>query len=147
MLVWTVQYNFFPLLIKLFENFDLNEDTSAVGGAPSNGMGAVVNSQPSSLPGTTFGVNWSANGGTEGSGDVSAPYNAGGGKVMQQKFAMGSNHGPRTGTKSRKKKIDMKALKASFDKIKKDKDSGAKGPGKVMSFDNFIKSNIEKIKK
>ena len=34
------------------------------------GMGAIVSPQPSLLPGTTLGTNWSGNGGTIGSGDL-----------------------------------------------------------------------------
>ena len=34
------------------------------------GLGSVVAAQPSGLPGTTLGTNWSSNGGTLGSGDV-----------------------------------------------------------------------------
>lgn len=34
------------------------------------GLGSVVSAQPSGLPGTTLGTNWSSNGGTLGSGDV-----------------------------------------------------------------------------
>lgn len=34
------------------------------------GMGAVTAAQPSTLPGTTIGTNWSSNGGALGSGDV-----------------------------------------------------------------------------
>ena len=34
------------------------------------GMGSVIAAQPSGLPGSTIGTNWSSNGGTLGSGDV-----------------------------------------------------------------------------
>ena len=61
--------------IVLFENFEINEDTSATGGLAVGGMGAVVSAQPSGLAGATIGTNWSSSGGTEGSGDISAQYN------------------------------------------------------------------------
>lgn len=104
--------------IEYKENL-ITENTSATGGAPSCGMGAVVSSQPSSLAGSTIGTNWSSNGGTVGSGDISHPYNPGGSKMQQQKIpVMGKNHGSRTGKKSRVKKLDIKALKDTFAKRK-----------------------------
>jgi hypothetical protein len=45
--------------ITLFEDFEyIKEDTSATGGPPSSGMGAVVSANPSSLAGSTIGTNW-----------------------------------------------------------------------------------------
>ena len=126
------------------------EDTSATGGpAVSGGMGAVVSSQPSGLAGATIGTSWASGGGTVGSGDVSIPYNPSGANRMQQKIpVMGSNHGPRTGKKSREKKLDLKALKSVFAK-RQDFTAGQtkNGEKKVMSFDDFKKDDINTIKK
>lgn len=125
------------------------EDTSATGGPSAGGMGAVISSQPSGLAGATIGTNWSAAGGTLGSGDVSVPYSAGtGGKLVQQKIpTMGSNHGARTGKKSRVKKLDMKALKDVFAKKQDYTKDGEKKPKKVMDFNDFIKNDITSVKK
>ena len=84
------------------------EDTSATGGPAGSvgGMGAVVNAQPSGLAGQTIGTSWASGGGMAGSGDISVPYNPSGANRMQQKIpVMGSNHGARTGKKSREKKF------------------------------------------
>ena len=129
----------------------LEEDTSATGGPAGSvgGMGAVVNAQPSGLAGQTIGTNWASGGGTVGSGDISVPYNPSGSNRMQQKIpVMGSNHGPRTGKKSREKKLDLKALKSVFAK-RQDFTAGQtkNGEKKVMSFDDFKKDDINTIKK
>jgi hypothetical protein len=130
----------------------LEEDgggTSATGGTSVGGMGAVVNAQPSGLAGQTIGTNWASGGGTVGSGDISVPYNPSGTNRMQQKIpVMGSNHGPRTGKKSREKKLDLKALKNVFAKRQDFTGGQAKnGEKKVMSFDDFKKNDINTIKK
>jgi hypothetical protein len=126
-------------------------ETSATGGAVTGGAGAVVSAQPSGLAGSTIGPNWSNNGGTTGSGDVSVPYNSGSAKDnMIQKVQMGKNHGARTGKKSRKKKLDMKTLKNIFaNRPDFSKDGEKKKPGekKVMDFNDFAKSDINKVKK
>ena len=129
----------------------LEEDTSATGGPAGSvgGMGAVVNAQPSGLAGQTIGTNWASGGGMAGSGDISVPYNPSGANRMQQKIpVMGSNHGPRTGKKSREKKLDLKALKSAFAK-RKDFTAGQtkNGEKKVMSFDDFKKDDVNIIKK
>jgi hypothetical protein len=130
----------------------LLEDTSATGGPSIGGMGAVVSSQPSGLAGTTIGTNWASGGGTEGSGDVSIPYNPSGSNRVFQKLPMGKDHGPRTGKKSRTKKLDIKALKDIFAK-RQDFTSGegereqSKGKGKVLNFNNFLKNDFNTIKK
>ena len=131
----------------------LLEDTSATGGPSIGGMGAVVSSQPSGLAGATIGTNWASGGGTEGSGDVSIPYNPSGVNRVFQKLPMGKDHGPRTGKKSRTKKLDIKALKDIFAK-RQDFTAGeaareqvVKGKGKVMSFNNFLKNDFNTIKK
>lgn len=66
---------------------------------------------------------------------------------------MGKNHGPRTGKKSRVKKLDLKALKDIFSKRQDftsgegEREQGIKGQGKVMNFNNFFKSDFNTIKK
>ena len=131
----------------------LLEDTSATGGPSIGGMGAVVSSQPSGLAGATIGTNWASGGGTEGSGDVSIPYNPSGVNRVFQKLPMGKDHGPRTGKKSRTKKLDIKALKDIFAKRQDftageaEREQGVKGTGKVMSFNNFLKNDFNTIKK
>ena len=125
-------------------------ETSATGG-PAGGMGAVVSGQPSGLAGATIGTNWASGGGTTGSGDVSIPYNPSGSNRIFQKLPtpMGKEHGPRTGKKSRQKRLDLKALKSAFAKrqdytggegeVKKDK--------KVLDFNDFMKNDFNTIKK
>ena len=136
--------------IVLFENFEINEDTSATGGLAVGGMGAVVSAQPSGLAGATIGTNWSSSGGTEGSGDISAQYNPGGlDHKLQQKIPMSKGHGPRTGKKSREKKLDLKEIKNVLSK-RQDYTKGsskASDEKKIMSFDDFEKSEINRVKK
>ena len=122
------------------------EDTSATGGPVSGGMGAVVSAQPSGLAGATIGTNWASGGGTVGSGDVSVPYNPSGANRVFQKIPMGKGHGAQTGKKSREKKLDMKALKDMFAKKQDHTKDGDRKP-KVISFDDFVKSDITKVKK
>lgn len=137
------------------ENLRLLETTSATGGASvassvgsggvalgnatTAGMGPVQSSQPSALPGALNGVAWASNGGTEGSGDISVPYNPSGANRVFQKVEMGKNHGARTGKKSREKRIDMKHLR---DILKSKKPAK-----KVMDFDKFAKSQMKQVKK
>jgi hypothetical protein len=113
------------------ESILVYEDTSAVGGAA--GMGSVVSAAPSSLPGTTIGANWSGGGGTEGSGDIGVPYNPSGGKMMFQKFPMGKFHGAMTGKKKRSE--TKKVFKPKTNKHTK-----------VMSFDDYTKDTINRVK-
>lgn len=128
------------------------EDTSATGGpAVSGGMGAVVSAQPSGLAGTTIGTNWASGGGTTGSGDVSVPYNPSGTNRVFQKIPgpMGKDHGPRTGKKSRVKKLDLKALRDVFAKRQDFTDGQGKSSGerKVLDFNDFLKNDFTTIKK
>lgn len=122
----------------------------AYGNASTAGMGGVVSSQPSAAPGALNGPAWINGGGTSGSGDISVPYNPSGSNRMFQKIAapqMGRNHGAKTGKKSRQKKIDLKALKSAISK-KQDYTMGAEKPiKKVMNFDDFAKSQINKVTK
>ena len=126
---------------KLFEN------TSATG---ASGMGSVVSAQPSGLAGQTIGPNWASNGGTTGSGDISAPYNPSGSNRVFQKIEspMGKDHGARTGKKSRKKKLDLKTIRDMMTKSKSNKDGEKKsGEKKVMNYNDFLKNKFTTIKK
>lgn len=143
--------NYIRLCEEISNIEKIMEDTSATGGPAGSvgGMGAVVSAQPSGLAGQTIGTNWASGGGTVGSGDISVPYNPSGSNRMQQKIpVMGSNHGPRTGKKSREKKLDLKALKSVFAK-RQDFTAGQtkNGEKKVMSFDDFKKDDVNTIKK
>ena len=126
--------------------------TSATCGPSFGGMGAVVNAQPSGLAGTTIGTNWASGGGSVGSGDVSIPYNPSGSNRVFQKMPspMGKEHGPRTGKKSRQKRLDLKALKDIFAK-RQDFTSGEgeikSKDKKVLDFNNFLKNDFNTIKK
>lgn len=130
---------------------DLIIETSATG-SPA-GSGGVVSAQPSGLAGQTIGPNWASNGGTTGSGDISVPYNPGGSNRMSQKIPapMGKEHGARTGKKSRKKRLDMKTLKNIFKnrpKFGEDGDNEKKpGEKKVMDFNDFVKTDVNTVKK
>lgn len=143
-------YDYIIESIKTKES-KLLEDTSATGGPSVGGMGAVVNAQPSGLAGATIGTNWASGGGSAGSGDVSVPYNPSGSNRVFQKMPvpMGKDHGPRTGKKSRQKRLDMKTLKNIFSK-RQDYTSGegeVKKSSKVMNFNNFLKNDFTTIKK
>jgi hypothetical protein len=143
--------NYIRLCEEISNIEKIMEDTSATGGPAGSvgGMGAVVSAQPSGLAGQTIGTSWASGGGTEGSGDISVPYNPSGSNRMQQKIpVMGSNHGPRTGKKSREKKLDLKALKDVFARRQDFTGGQARsGEKKVMSFDDFKKDDVNTIKK
>ena len=137
--------------IKYHEDMIL-EDTSATGGPSVGGMGAVVSAQPSGLDGATIGTNWASHGGTVGSGDVSVPYNPSGANRVFQKIPapMGKDHGARTGKKSRTKRLDMKTLqnifknRPKFNSTDSEKKAGEK---KVMDFNDFLKNDVNTVKK
>lgn len=136
--------------IKYQEDLILENATSATGGPA--GMGAVVSAQPSGLAGSTIGPNWASHGGTTGSGDVSVPYNPSGANRVFQKIPapMGKDHGARTGKKSRTKRLDMKTLQNIFKNRPKfgEKDSEKKsGEKKVMDFNDFLKNDVNTVKK
>lgn len=144
----------------------LVEDTSATGGpagavtgssvgssgvamanASIGGMGAVVSPQASSLSGSTMGSNFSNYGGTVGSGDVSVPFPVGGKNPMYQKVPMSKSHGPRTGKKSRNKRLSISQLKNIFAK-KQDYTVGSEKKAKrVMNWQDFQKDDINRIKR
>ena len=110
----------------------------AMANATTAGMGPVVSSQPSAFPGSLNGVSWASGGGTEGSGDISVPYNPSGANRMFQKlpaFSKKKEGDPNVITKkSRHKKLDMKSLKSMLSQ---------KSPaGKIMNFNDFEKKDI-----
>lgn len=109
----------------------------------TGGMGNIISAQPSALAGSTIGPNWSDNGGTVGSGDVSFTL---GSKPYQKE--MGKDHGARTGKKSRKKRLDIKELKKTFAK-RQDYTSGEGGekPKRVLNFNDFQKDSFQKVTK
>ncbi len=100
------------------------------------GMGGIASAQPSSLPGATTGNDFTNHGGTVGSGDIGTPLN----NKPFQKADMGRNHGANTGKKSRVKKQDLKNLKSNLA-------NKGKSSGKIMNFDDFYKTKMNKITK
>lgn len=105
----------------------INEDGES-GGMPIAGMGDIVSAQPSIYPGDVSGS-------TIGSGDIGVPLGS-----KRSPLEMGKNHGPRTGKKTREKKPDINAMKSALRDRK-----NAKPSGKIMSFDNFAKTTIDKV--
>lgn len=134
--------------MKYLKYFDINETSATGGPVISGGMGAIVAAQPSGLAGQTIGQNWASKSGVEGSGDLDLPYNPSGSNRVFQKIPMGKGHGPRTGRKSREKKLDLKSLRASFDKRKENDNDDFEKPKKVMSFDDFsVRKDITSVKR
>lgn len=118
------------------------EDSATGGPAVTGGMGAVVSAQPSGIPGLTIGPNWASNGGTEGSGDVSVPYNPSGGNRVFHKVEIGTKRTTGDPYDSKKKK------KSSFKKLSQLKSQlKKKKPEKVMNFDDYLKKDFEVVKK
>ena len=105
------------------------------GNAAYGGMGAVVSAQPGITPGSF---------GSDGSGDVAVPYNAGGKKVFQ-KVAVDN----RKGNSKRRKNKMLAGLKGMFanrqDFTAKQGDSPRQK--KVMSFDDFQVDKINTVTK
>ena len=144
-----------PQLIhsELAEEFipSATNETSATGG-PSSGGGVLA--RPSGLAGQNIGTSWASGGGDEEQARLKAPYNPSGtNRVFQDigpnKIEMGKEHGPRTGKKSREKKLDLKSLKSMFAR-RQDYTAGegeVERPSKVMSFDSFAKDDMNTIKK
>lgn len=138
--------------IVLFENFELLEMTSATGVIPSGGS---MLGHPNGLAGQTIGTNWASK--TDaGPKQLTAGYNPGGTNRMQQEIDITTptrksrEHGNIT-AKKKTNKLDLKALRAAFNKKQSedDGDDEPKTPGekKVMSFDDFEKSDINTIKR
>jgi hypothetical protein len=128
--------------IKVIE--DRIFETSATGG-PVVGGGGGMTGNPISLGKTPLGPKW-ASGGGDDKGYINIPYNPGGDdRMMQRVPVMGNNHGPRTGKKTREKRLDINAIRKS---LAQRKDFQRKeGEKKVMNFDNFSKDEINTIKK
>lgn len=110
----------------------------ALANTTTAGMGPVVSSQPSSFPGALNGLAWASGGGTEGSGDISVPYNPSGANRVFHKlpaFSKKKEGDPNVITKkSRHKKLDMKSLKSMLSQ---------KSPaGKIMNFNDFEKKDM-----
>lgn len=131
----------------LFENFDeeTNESTSSTGGlAVSTG---VSGGPASGLAGQTLSTNWASGTNKVSDGTLDVAYNPGGVNRVFQKMSapMGSNHGARTGKKSREKRLDLKHLRNVLSK-KKDF-TPTSSDKKIMSFDNFEKDKINTIKR
>ena len=123
--------------IILFEDFEkVYEDE--VFSSPSSASG---------LAGQTLSTNWASKTNKESDGTLDVAYNPGGSNRVFQKIPapMGSNHGARTGKKTREKRLDLKALRNSL----KSRKEFSKTPGqqKVMSFDNFEKDKMNTIKR
>jgi hypothetical protein len=133
--------------IEYKENLIL-EDTSATGGPAVGGMGAVVSAQPSGLAGSTIGQDWASGGGTVGSGDIGVPYNPSGSNRVFQTIPGKRKSREHRSTKSRKMrpKIDLRALKADFDK-KQAGEEGAKKTKKIINFNDFLKNDFTTIKR
>lgn len=129
--------------IKVIED-KIVENTSATGG-PFVGGGGGMSGNPVDLGKTPLGPKW-ASGSTNDKGYINVPYNpSGADRMMQRISVMGKDHGARTGKKSREKRLDIKALRAA---LAKRKDFERKdGERKVMSFDNFTKDDLSRIKK
>ena len=152
------------LLLSLIEEKEKIIETSATGGPsinvgspyaggtslsrPGSRVGPVTPSNPPSTSTTLNGPNW-INGDQE-TGDLNTPYNPSGNNrtFLKTPAPMGRNHGSKTGKKSREKKLDMRALRD----ILKQKKSGSTmeptdRPKKVMSFDNFLKTDMNTVTK
>jgi hypothetical protein len=137
-----------PLWFEVLESIKVIEDkifeTSATGG-PVVGGGGGMTGNPISLGKTPLGPKW-ASGGGDDKGYINIPYNPGGAdRMMQRVPVMGTGHGPRTGKKTREKRLDINAIRKS---LAQRKDFQRKeGEKKVMDFDNFTKDEINTIKK
>jgi len=107
----------------------------------SGNMGGVIGMQPAGLPASSGSFD------TTDEDDIIAPYNAGSGNGMRQKFkSMGKGHGAMTGKKSRVKKLDMKTIQNMMGK-KDDHTKDSKKEPKVMNFNDFLKNDITTVKK
>lgn len=122
----------------------IKEDADGMGpGLAVSGMGDVVSSQPSALPGQTTDPGFSDNGGVVGSGDISVPYarkNANGDFIYQKIPA------PTVFKKKRKKKMYDKDTIKSLYSQKQDYTNG-QGDTRVLNYDDFVKSQMNIINK
>lgn len=148
--------------LKKFEDYSINEDTSATGGPAGSVSGGNVssiptsmdsNSQPSSLSGQTVDPAYTNNGGKVG-GYISNPLNMGTGKAnVYQKEPTGerkSREHRSVGERKSRSGVAKAALKNILFNQDQDFTAGegeVKQP-KVMNFSDFEKkTNITKVKK
>jgi hypothetical protein len=120
-------------------NNKLNEDVGGSAGGDSGGvglanattagMGNVIQSQPSQMPGSLNGAAWVNGGGKSGSGDIAVAYNPGGGNRLFQKIPA---------PKGNKK---LKPKNNTFKKFSQEIEL----PKKVMSFKDFEKEELNKV--
>ena len=101
--------------------------------ASGMGMGNVGGSSPSGNIGCTIGSNYSSGGGTIGSGDISVPYNTGSNKMVYNK-SKGYDHGS---IRKKRKKNNIKEIMRN----------APEKPSRVLSFDDYQKTNINQIHK
>ena len=111
----------------------LNEDGVACATAGNtSGMGAVVSAQPSSVPGQTTGADFTANGGTTGSGDIGVNRN-----VRSRDTVPGRKR--RKGKLQTVAKAMAKGAKSASTPSKFDPAVPMKPSGKIQSFSDFAK--------
>jgi hypothetical protein len=129
----------------LFENFEeeINETSATGGSLISTG---VSGGPASGLAGQTLSTNWASSTNKLSDGTLDVAYNPSGSNRVFQKITMGKNHGPRTGSKSREKRLDLKHLRNVLSK-RQDYTKTSGEDKKIMSFDNFEKDNMNTIKK
>jgi hypothetical protein len=120
------------------ENKKINEDSATGGAGDVSGLGNVVNSIPSALPGTTTDPNYTLTGGVDGSGDVSIPFNATNNVSIFQKIPANKN---------KDKKRNTNFVKSLDDFKKSITKPELKTDNKVMKWSDFLKDDITKIKK
>ena len=97
--------------LDYLRDLESTSESSATGGLSISGSG--VSGQPVGLAGQTLSTNWASSTNKVSDGTLDVAYNPGGANRVFQKIPapMGSNHGARTGKKSREKRLDLKHLK------------------------------------
>ena len=110
------------------------------------GSGDIRASQPSIYAGSTSGDAYTKGGGSDGSGDMSVPYNPGGRKKVFQKLAAPMSD--RRGTSKRRKNKIIKNLKNIFaNKQDYTANQGKVKKSNIMDFDKFSKDQFTKVTK
>jgi hypothetical protein len=115
----------------------------AYGNASIGGVGDVTPAQPSVNAGVTSDPAYTAGGAKIGSGDVSVPYNAGGGKKMFQKVPTDN----RKGDNKRRKNKMIANLRSVVSHQDFTAGQGESRPKKLMNFDSFSKEELNKVTK
>lgn len=118
---------------KLINYKLIKEDGEAMANASGMGMGNVGGASPSGNIGCTIGSNYSAGGGTIGSGDISVPYNTGSNKMV---FTKGKGYEHGSIRKKRKKNNIREIMRNAPEK-----------PSRVLSFNDYQKSNVNQVHK